>query len=91
MSTSDPDRTTSLTGQEPWRFRLGHHRWRAIVNTVVAFGLALIFVWPFLCIVGATLNRIDVWMNPLLPIPAQFSTKLYEPMVQACLVGRVHP
>jgi ABC-type glycerol-3-phosphate transport system permease component len=81
MSTFDPGRTISLKSQEPWRLRVGYRRWRAIVNTVVALVLALIFVWPFLCIVGATLNRIDVWMNPLLPIPARFSTKLYELMV----------
>ena len=81
MSTSDPGQTISLEGQTPWQFRVGYHRWRSIVNTAVAFGLALIFVWPFLCIVGATFNRIDVWMNPLLPIPAKFSTKLYELMV----------
>jgi ABC-type glycerol-3-phosphate transport system permease component len=81
MSTSQPVRTISPTSQDPWHFRVGYHRWRAIVNTAIALVLATIFVWPFLCIVGATFNRIDVWMNPLLPIPARFSTKLYELMV----------
>jgi ABC-type glycerol-3-phosphate transport system permease component len=81
VSAPQPVRTVSLTSQDPWHFRVGYHRWRAIVNTVVALVLATIFVWPFLCIVGATLNRIDVWMNPLIPIPNHVSTKLYELMI----------
>jgi multiple sugar transport system permease protein len=60
---------------------VGYHRLRAILNTALAALLATVFVWPFLCIVGTSLNRIDVWMNPLLPVPAAFSTKLYELMV----------
>jgi ABC-type glycerol-3-phosphate transport system permease component len=81
MSTSDPGYTMSLGGQQPWRPRIGYRRWRTILNTAIASVLAVIFIYPFLCIVGATFNRIDVWMNPLLPIPAHFSTKLYELMV----------
>jgi ABC-type glycerol-3-phosphate transport system permease component len=60
---------------------VGYHRLRAILNTALAALLATVFVWPFLCIVGTSFNRIDVWMNPLLPIPAAFSTKLYQLMV----------
>jgi ABC-type glycerol-3-phosphate transport system permease component len=81
MSTFDAPRAISLERKEPWRPHVGYHRLRAIVITVVASVLALIFVWPFLCMLGTSFNRIDVWMNPLLPIPAQFSTKLYELMV----------
>ena len=60
---------------------VGYHRLRAIVNTTLAAVLAVVFIWPFLCILGTSFNRIDVWMNPLWPIPAKFSTKLYELMV----------
>jgi multiple sugar transport system permease protein len=66
------------TIREPF---MGYRRLRAIVNTVLAVVLGIIFVWPFFCILATSFNRLDVWMNPLLPIPAQFSTKLYELMV----------
>src|SRR5262245_45147805 len=49
----------------------------AIVNTFVAFALAAIFLWPFLSVVAQTFNRIDVLMNPLLPVPAAFTTDIY--------------
>ena len=79
---SDGDTDVAAWHRQGGRERLvGYYRLRAIVNTVLAAVLGVIFVWPFLCIVGATFNRIDVWMNPLLPIPVQFSTKLYELMV----------
>jgi multiple sugar transport system permease protein len=54
---------------------------QAILSTALAAILALIFIWPFLCIVGSTFNRIDVVLNPLSPIPAQFSTQFYQLMV----------
>jgi multiple sugar transport system permease protein len=60
---------------------VGHRQWREIVNTAIVFALALIFLWPFFCMVGTSFNRIDVYMNPLWPIPAEFSTKLYQLMV----------
>jgi ABC-type glycerol-3-phosphate transport system permease component len=81
------DLSDSSTDVAAWHQRggkerlVGYHRLRAIVNTVLAAVLGVVFVWPFLCIVGTSFNRMDVWMNPLLPIPAQFSTKLYELMV----------
>ncbi len=45
--------------------------------------LALGFVWPFLCILGATFNKLDVVLNPLNPIPAQFSLQFYQLMFGA--------
>jgi ABC-type glycerol-3-phosphate transport system permease component len=81
------DLTDTETNVAAWHRRggrerlVGYHRLRAIMNTVLAAVLAIVFIWPFLCIVGTSLNRIDVWMNPLWPIPAKFSTKLYELMV----------
>jgi multiple sugar transport system permease protein len=62
------------------RSKIGLFRLRAIVTTVLAAVLALVFIWPFFCIVGMTFNKIDAVMNPLTPIPAQFSTQFYELM-----------
>ncbi|MBN1978221.1 MAG: carbohydrate ABC transporter permease, partial [Anaerolineae bacterium] len=62
------------------RAKIGLFRLRAIVTTILAAALALVFIWPFFCIVGWTFNKIDAVMNPLTPIPAQFSTQFYELM-----------
>jgi ABC-type glycerol-3-phosphate transport system permease component len=62
------------------RSKIGLFRLRAILATTLALILALIFIWPFFCIVGSTFNRIDVVMNPLTPIPAKFSTQFYQLM-----------
>jgi ABC-type glycerol-3-phosphate transport system permease component len=56
-------------------------RLRALALTTLTALLATLFVWPVLCMLGASLNRIDVSMNPLIPFPAQFSLKLYRLMV----------
>jgi ABC-type glycerol-3-phosphate transport system permease component len=64
------------------RSRIGLFRLRAILATTLALILAAIFIWPFFCIVGSTFNRIDVFMNPLIPIPAEFSTQFYQLMVE---------
>jgi len=61
--------------------RLGYFRLRAIVSTTVAVVAAIIFIWPFLCMLGQSFNRVDVYMNPLWPIPAGFTTSLYEAAV----------
>ena len=63
------------------RSKIGLFRLRAILTTVLALILALVFIWPFICIVGSTFNKIDVYMNPLTPIPAKFSTQFYQLMV----------
>ena len=62
------------------RSKIGLFRLRAILTTGLAFILALIFIWPFLCIVGSTFNRIDAVINPLSPIPTEFSTQFYQLM-----------
>jgi multiple sugar transport system permease protein len=64
------------------RSRIGLFRFRAILTTTLALILALIFVWPFFCIVGSTFNRIDAVINPLIPIPAKFSTQFYQLMFE---------
>jgi len=68
------------TQQSGVRSKTGLFRLRAIVTTVVAAALAIVFIWPFLCIVGMTFNKIDAVMNPLTPIPGKFSTQLYQLM-----------
>lgn len=78
--------TTGVTYTSPGqisgpRSKIGFFRLRAILTTALALVLALIFIWPFFCIVGSTFNRIDVYMNPLIPIPAKFSSQFYQLMV----------
>jgi ABC-type glycerol-3-phosphate transport system permease component len=62
------------------RSKVGLFKLRTILTTVLAALLALVFIWPFLCILGATFNRLDVVMSPLIPIPGKFSLKFYELM-----------
>ncbi len=62
------------------RSKIGLFRLRAIVTTTIAAILALVFVWPFLCMLGATFNKLDVVLNPLIPIPAKFSLQFYQLM-----------
>jgi multiple sugar transport system permease protein len=68
------------TRQSGVRSKIGLFRLRAIVTTVLAAALAIVFIWPFICILGMTFNRIDAVMNPLMPIPGKFSTQLYQLM-----------
>ncbi len=73
--------TPALSIQRPQaRSKIGLFRLRAIVTTIIAAILALVFVWPFLCILGSTFNKLDVVMNPLVPLPAKFSLQFYQLM-----------
>jgi multiple sugar transport system permease protein len=80
--------TTGATHNKPSssglgiRSKIGLFRLRAILATTLALILAVIFIWPFFCIVGSTFNQIDVYMNPLLPIPAKFNTQFYQLMFE---------
>jgi multiple sugar transport system permease protein len=62
------------------RTKIGLFRLRAIVTTALAAILAFVFVWPFLCMLGASFNKLDVVMNPLIPLPAKFSLQFYQLM-----------
>ena len=62
--------------------KVGLFRLRAILTTALALILALIFIWPFLCMVASTFNQIDAIMNPLIPIPGRFSTQFYRLMIE---------
>lgn len=78
MTTPDITRRTNYEYGIAKRSRTGRVRWQTILITALAAILALIFIWPFLCIVAWTFNKIDVVMNPVLPIPAKFSTEFYQ-------------
>ena len=45
--------------------------------TAFAVIISIIFVWPFLVMVADTFNRLDVYMNPLIPWPKQFTLDNY--------------
>ncbi len=76
-----PGITHHTTYRPGSRSRIGPHRLWSILITILAMILALIFIWPFLCLVAWTFNKIDVVMNPLIPIPARFSTEFYQLIV----------
>jgi ABC-type glycerol-3-phosphate transport system permease component len=81
MAMSEATRDTTSNYGFDIRSKIGLFRLRAILTTTLALILALIFIWPFFCIVGSTFNQIDVVMNPLIPIPAKFSTQFYQLMI----------
>jgi multiple sugar transport system permease protein len=68
------------TQQSKSHSKVGLFRLQAILTTTLAAILAIVFIWPFLCILGMTFNKIDAVMSPLTPIPAQFSLKFYQLM-----------
>ena len=39
---------------------IGYFRLRAIVTTSVAVITSVLFIWPFLCMLGQSFNRLDV-------------------------------
>jgi len=80
MATPGVSRDITSSYRLGVRSKIGLFRLRAILATTLALILALIFVWPFFCIVGSTFNRIDAITNPLIPIPAEFSTQFYQLM-----------
>lgn len=75
--TAQPSSTPVTVQSKP---AVGMFRLRYIVNTAIAAVLALLFLWPFFSMVGWSFNRIDVYMNPMWPIPASFTAVLYELM-----------
>lgn len=78
MTTLDALRSTALRKETAQRPVIGYFRLRAIVTTAIAAVTAVLFIWPFLCMLGQSFNRLDVHMNPLWPIPTLFTTQLYE-------------
>jgi len=81
MATSTKPSASAGRGLDYARSKVGYFRIRAILTTTLAAVLALIFVWPFLSIVGSTLKPIDAALrSPIWPIPHEFSFKFYELM-----------
>ncbi|NLE43938.1 MAG: carbohydrate ABC transporter permease [Chloroflexi bacterium] len=73
--------TPALSVERPgFRCKVGLFHLRSVLTTALAAVLAFLFIWPFLCIVAWTFNKIDAVMNPLRPIPAQFSRQFYQLM-----------
>ena len=82
MATSNVAQGTQSSRRPGILSKVGLFRLRAILITALALILSLIFIWPFLCLVGSTFNQIDAVMNPLIPIPGKFSTEFYRLMVE---------
>jgi multiple sugar transport system permease protein len=78
MATQQSTRTHGLDAA---RSRIGYFRLRAILATTLAAVLALVFVWPFLSILGSTFKPIDAALRaPIWPIPERISFKFYQLM-----------
>ena len=61
------------------RTKIGMFRLQTIMTTALVAVLALIFVWPFLTLLGSTFKSIDAGLiAPLWPIPQKISLKFYE-------------
>jgi multiple sugar transport system permease protein len=61
------------------RTKVGLFRLQTVITTTIVAILALIFVWPFLNILGATFKSIDAGLRaPLWPIPSKISFTFYE-------------
>jgi multiple sugar transport system permease protein len=63
--------------------RLGVSRSRlmTIITTGFTALLAIVFLWPFLAILGQSLNRLDVRMGALSPLPAAFTVERYTMII----------
>ncbi len=60
---------------------LNYRRTGRLVTTLVAMALAIAFIWPFLCVLGHSFNRMDARLNPLWFVPTVFTTEYYQLMV----------
>jgi multiple sugar transport system permease protein len=78
--TADMAKNTTLggSGQPQKGVKIGHLRRQRILLTTFAVVISVIFLWPFFVIVGTSLNKVDVPMNPLLPWPEAFTFEFYE-------------
>ena len=54
---------------------------QTIFLTTLAMIFAIIFVWPFISVLGWTFNAFDAPMNSLLPIPGRFTLESYRLMI----------
>jgi multiple sugar transport system permease protein len=59
----------------------GVHARRTILTTTLALILVTVFLWPFLCALGHSFNRMDALMDTIWFVPKVFSTQAYELMV----------
>lgn len=63
--------------------KLAQRRNRILEILVTGFAtvVVLLAIYPFLCVIGSTFNKIDAVQNPLTPIPTEFSLQYYELML----------
>jgi multiple sugar transport system permease protein len=54
---------------------------QTVILTTLAVIFAIIFMWPFISVLGWTFNAFDAPMNSLLPIPGRLTLKSYELMI----------
>lgn len=68
-------RVSKSTGRILFSRRIPRQRF---LLTTFAVIVSIIFLWPFFVLVANTFNSIDVYMNPLLPWPEEFSLRAYR-------------
>jgi multiple sugar transport system permease protein len=74
MAANTPPMPTSDSGRI---YRSNRTIQQRFLLTAFAIIISIIFVWPFLVIVANTFNTLDVYMNPLIPWPKQFTLDTY--------------
>ena len=57
--------------------KLGYYRGRRVLLTGIMVLATIIFLYPFASLIAMTFNDLDTSMNPLIPWPKEFTTKLY--------------
>ncbi|MBV7339263.1 carbohydrate ABC transporter permease [Chloroflexi bacterium TSY] len=75
VNTTVTPQSVSGSGVTP---KLGYFRGRSLLLTGSLALITIIFLYPFISLIAWSLNRIDSFMNPLIPWPQEFSFKLYQ-------------
>ena len=81
MATSTLGQPKLRPGRVSRRPLIGYFALGSILTTGATVIMVTLFIWPFLCILGQSFNRVDVWMNPLWPIPRKLTAQIYTLMV----------
>ncbi|MBN1220843.1 MAG: carbohydrate ABC transporter permease [Anaerolineae bacterium] len=70
---------TTLASQNTGRIFLSRRvpRQRFLLTTFAVIA-SIIFLWPFFVLVANSFNSIDVYMNPLVPWPKEFTLRAYQ-------------
>ena len=77
--SSQKDTRYTASQMDSARTKVGLFRLQTVITTAIVAVLALIFVWPFLTLLGSTFKSIDAGLRaPLWPIPSKISFTFYE-------------